>query len=510
MTSDGDGLPTAQALLDDAPCGLLLTDTDGTIRSVNRTFCRWIGRDRESLVSVRRVQDLLTMGGRIFHQTHWAPLLQLQGSISEVKVDMVHENGRPIPMVMNALRRHHGDRVLHELSLFVAKDRHAYERELMLARKRAEELLTLQTESRNTLILTEARLRIAMDSAKLFVWEVDPATGRSSFHPNAALLLGHPAPAQIEEEHFFSAIDPSDQEALAQVISRMVDGHEEVSSVTFRLAGVDGVRRTVQATARPVIHDDGKHHLMVGLLQDITDLSAQKAAAENRALFAEQMIGIFSHDLRNPLSTIKFGASAMEMSAPAANHVPVLRSIHRATARAQGLINDLLDFTMARIGSGLSVVPNPVDLHALVAAHVEELASAFPGRALAHRRHGAGACEADSNRLFQLIGNLVSNAMHYGDRDGAVTVTSRIDESRFVIEVHNMGPPIPAATLPTLFEPMVRGTDAESTSRSVGLGLYIVSEIARAHGGGVRVASSALDGTTFIVTIARAEAKSAG
>ena len=509
VTSEGDGLPAAEALLDDAPCGLLMTDTDGTIRSVNRTFCRWIGRDRDALVGVRRVQDLLTVGGRIFHQTHWAPLLQLQGSISEVKLDLLHDDGRAIPMVMNAVRRTHGERVLHELALFVAKDRHAYERELMQARKRAEELLTLQTEARNALVLTEARLRIAMDAAKLFVWEVDPASGRSNFHPNVALLLGHAAPAQIDEERFFLAIDAADREAVAQLVARMVDGNEEVSSCTFGLAGADGVQRTVQATARAVIHDDGMPRHVVGLLQDITELSTQKAAAEDRALFAEQMIGIFSHDLRNPLSTIKLGASAMEMSAPAPNHVPVLRSIHRAIARAQGLINDLLDFTMARIGRGLSVVPKPVDLHALVAAHVEELGSAYPGRALVHCRHGEGPCDADSDRLFQLVGNLVSNAMRYGDADGTVTVTSRIDADNFAIVVHNSGAPIPPAVLPTLFEPMVRGTHADSTSRSVGLGLYIVSEIARAHRGRVRVESTASAGTTFTVTIPRRAAKSA-
>jgi phosphoserine phosphatase RsbU/P len=69
--------------------------------------------------------------------------------------------------------------------------------------------------------------------------------------------------------------------------------------------------------------------------------------------------------------------------------------------------------------------------------------------------------------------------------------------------VHNMGQPIPAELLPTLFEPMVRGTDVESVNRSVGLGLYIVSEIARAHRGVVRVTSSASEGTTFVVTMAR-------
>src|SRR6185369_17449766 len=128
----------------------------------------------------------------------------------------------------------------------------------------AEELLILQTEARNALVLTEARLRIAMDAAKLFVWEVDPATGRSSFHPNVALLLGYDAPAQIDEERFFSAIDSADREALSRVISRVVDGAEAASSCTYRLAGADGVQRTVLATARAVAHEDGTRHHVVG------------------------------------------------------------------------------------------------------------------------------------------------------------------------------------------------------------------------------------------------------
>ena len=198
MSTDDDALPAADSLLEDAPCGFLLTEIDGLILRVNRTFCRWVGRDRDTLVGVCRLQNLLTVGGRIFHQTHWAPLLQLQGSISEVKVDVLHTDGRAIPMVMNAVRRKHGNRVLHELTAFVAKDRHAYERELMSSRRRAEELLIQQTEARSALTLAEATLRMAMDSARLFFWEIDPATGRSVFHPSIALLLGHAEPsAQI-------------------------------------------------------------------------------------------------------------------------------------------------------------------------------------------------------------------------------------------------------------------------------------------------------------------------
>src|SRR5688572_9933843 len=142
MAEGGEGeLPDAEALFEEAACGLLLTGADGTIRRVNRTFCRWTGRPAEALVGQRKVQDLLTMGGKIFHQTHWAPLLQMQGSVAEVKLDVLHCDGHTLPMVMNVVRRRHPGGTFDEISTFVAEDRNKYEKELLLARRRAEELL---------------------------------------------------------------------------------------------------------------------------------------------------------------------------------------------------------------------------------------------------------------------------------------------------------------------------------------------------------------------------------
>src|SRR5476649_1927445 len=76
MPTDNEQLPDSDELFDHAACGLLLTLPNGTIKRVNLTFCRWLGMEREALLG-RRIQDLLTMGGKIFHQTHWAPLLQI-------------------------------------------------------------------------------------------------------------------------------------------------------------------------------------------------------------------------------------------------------------------------------------------------------------------------------------------------------------------------------------------------------------------------------------------------
>ena len=124
---DDTPLPDWQALYDEAACGLLLTDPDGTIRLANRTFCRALGFEPDALVGKRRFQELLSMGGRIFHQTHWAPLLHIQGSVAEVKLDLVHRDGRQIPMVMNAVRRVRDGVVSHGIAAYVARDRNTHQ-----------------------------------------------------------------------------------------------------------------------------------------------------------------------------------------------------------------------------------------------------------------------------------------------------------------------------------------------------------------------------------------------
>lgn len=149
---------TADALYEHAPCGLLVTGPEGTIRRVNATFWSWTGYGPEALVGQRKLQDLLNMGGRIFHQTHWMPLLCMQGSVAEVKLDIVHRDGRAIPMVINATRRSSGEHLHHEIALFVVQDRHKFEHELLVARKRAEELAEKEQQAQQQLQLAQAEI----------------------------------------------------------------------------------------------------------------------------------------------------------------------------------------------------------------------------------------------------------------------------------------------------------------------------------------------------------------
>ncbi|HEY0708485.1 MAG TPA: PAS domain-containing sensor histidine kinase [Polyangia bacterium] len=373
----------AEALLDDAACGLLQIAFDGTILRANRVFAAWLGHRKADLVGKRRFQDLLTMGGRIFTQTHWAPLLEMQGSVSEVKLEFVHRDGQSIPMVINAISHEdYGDtqgrsqgRPVCEIAAYIAHDRDKYERQLIESRK---------------------RLEVAVGEAN-------------------------------------------------------------------RL----------------------------------------QAEAKDRAAFAEQMIAIVSHDLKNPLSTVKMGTDLLARGSLNVDQQRVLSLVTRAAERADRLIIDLLDFAQARLGKGLPVAQTVIAVHDVVGDTVDELTLAYPGRRLEHRRFGEGGCLGDRNRLAQLVTNLVANAMAYGSPQTLVTVTTTITQEGFSIGVHNQGDPIPAEALDSLFQPMVRGAHVGGDIRSVGLGLFIVGEIVKAHGGRTQVTSTEQDGTTFLADFPR-------
>lgn len=130
-----------------APCGLVTTTIDGTIVRANATFCRWCGFAAAELINRRRIQDLLTVGGKVFHQTHWAPLLLMQRSVAEVKLDIRHSAGHKVPMLINAVRRGAGDAQFDDFAFVIVTDRDKYEQELLSTRMRAEESLEAKKQA---------------------------------------------------------------------------------------------------------------------------------------------------------------------------------------------------------------------------------------------------------------------------------------------------------------------------------------------------------------------------
>ncbi|UZN04216.1 PP2C family protein-serine/threonine phosphatase [Cellulomonas sp. S1-8] len=140
-------------LYDRAPCGYLSTTPDGVITRVNATFLAWTGYHREDLVGRRRFIDLLPVGGRIYHETHYAPTLHLQGTAREIALEVVCADGRRLPVLVNSVleRDADGNPLVIRTAAFDATERRRYEQEVLAAKRRAEESEARAVELAQTL-----------------------------------------------------------------------------------------------------------------------------------------------------------------------------------------------------------------------------------------------------------------------------------------------------------------------------------------------------------------------
>jgi len=138
-------LPAVDAFYEQAACGLLATDADGMIVRANATVHAWLGAPPDALVGKLRFCDLLSPGARLFHHTRCVPLLQLEGAVNEVQVDLLTLDGRHLPVLLNIVRQPAADGAwLDHWAVFRSSGRHAYEHALLGARKVAEDALEAQ------------------------------------------------------------------------------------------------------------------------------------------------------------------------------------------------------------------------------------------------------------------------------------------------------------------------------------------------------------------------------
>lgn len=225
------------------------------------------------------------------------------------------------------------------------------------------------------------------------------------------------------------------------------------------------------------------------------------------AQLREQFIAVLGHDLRNPLNAISGGAELLMMQGNEKS-TRVVALIQRSAARMAGLIDNVLDFARGRLGGGLSL--NSVvdaDLVAMLEQVIAEVRTAWPERDIRSELALGQAVACDAGRVAQLVSNLLANALTHGDPASPVWVRARSDDNCFELSVANLGEPIPPDTVHRLFQPFSRAS-AEPGQQGLGLGLYIASEIARAHNGTLEVASSP-DETrfTFRMPVAVAQAQ---
>lgn len=371
-----------QDLYENAPCGYLSLGPDGKIIKVNATFCNWLGRSSDELIG-KRLRDLLNVAGSIFYETHFAPLLRMQGFFEEVALDLVLPDGGTLPVLANAAERRLSDElVVTRVTLFRAPQRRRHERELVDTRAAERE-----------------------------------------------------ARRKLEE-------------------------------------------------------------LNAGLQSRIVDAVTKETLAAKDAELREQFIAVLGHDLRNPLAGLGGGTNVLAQMHTDPKSVRVLRLMNETIRRMGGLIDDIMDLARGRLGGGIGIERSTRErLEQTLAQVVDEMKAGYPDRSIEVRFDLPRPIAVDHARIAQMFSNLLGNAIMHGAEDRPVVVEASVTDGEFLLAVANSGEPIPQAALDRLFQPFYRG-EVRPSMKGLGLGLYIASQIAQAHGGRIEVKSD-YDETRF-------------
>ncbi|MBC9205895.1 GAF domain-containing sensor histidine kinase [Roseomonas aerophila] len=221
-------------------------------------------------------------------------------------------------------------------------------------------------------------------------------------------------------------------------------------------------------------------------------LSAEAALRDERrdAELREQFIAVLGHDLRNPLASVNAACRVLLRMPVPEEAQEVIGVIQKSSARMAGLIDNVTDFARGRLGDGLPLtLGTGRPLQPMLEQVVAECRSAWPDRTIEAEFNGTAGLDCDPVRMGQLLSNLMVNALAHGDEAGPVRVKTARVGSEFRLSVSNRGPELPPEMLRGLFKPFFRAVQRPN-QQGLGLGLYVASEIARAHGGELTATSS--------------------
>ncbi len=309
-----------------------------------------------------------------------------------------------------------------------------------------------------------------------------------------ASLLGT-SPEEMVGQSVVRWIAPESREAVQRATARQVVAPYEATGLR-----ADGKRLFLEVLGRPTVYK-GRDVRMV----TVWDISARKAAEEaaTRAdSFREQLLGVVGHDLRSPLYTMQLSLGALERSGEL-NESQGKQVSHVAAAarRMERMIHELLDYTRARLAGGIPVLATPQSMDKLLGRVVEQYRVSHPHRQVISKVEGEMHGTWDESRIVQLLDNLVGNGLRHSPAESAVEVRLAGSADGMTLSVRNEGIPVPLEDRATLFEPFKRGKHAAGDG--LGLGLYIVRQIATAHGGRISVESGVGLGTRFVVWLPR-------
>jgi signal transduction histidine kinase len=241
----------------------------------------------------------------------------------------------------------------------------------------------------------------------------------------------------------------------------------------------------------------GTFKLFAELIAYHLDSADKVSAAEARFLeertvsdTREQFIAVLGHDLRNPLAAVGAGVRMLLRDGWTDNSPRILQLAQSSIARMNGLVDNVMDLARARLGGGIILnIEDDKPLEPTLRQVIDEMRASSPERSFDVRMSIEEPVRADHQRLAQMFSNLLGNALAHGAEDSPIRIDAAGAGGGLELSVANAGEPISPEMMPNLFKPFYRG-DVRQNQQGLGLGLFIASQIAEAHGGRIEVSSN--------------------
>jgi len=453
---------SAEDLYEHAPVGYLGTLPDGRIVKANETLLRWTGRERADLLDGGRLHDLLAPGARIYYETHYAPLLQMQDEVREIAVELLRKDGSRLPVLMNStlVRDEDGRPLLVRTTLFDATERRRYERELLRARADAE------SRARSALALLHVDDGVVLVGPSGTVEVLNPAAERI-LGVAADAVCGRPAAEAIESWELIG-----DAPRRPGVVPVQRKGDEQ----WLEVAAVDA--------------GDG------GVVYTIRDVTGDRRLEQLRT----DVVAIVSHELRTPLTGVYGAATTLLARAEelgVEGREAMLEMLVEQARRLTTIVDQIL--LASRLESGnLPSGADEFELAEIFADFGRALPAGDAHRVIVDAPPGVRV-RGDLDRLRQVVTNLVDNALKYSAGPVHARVEPRDLTAR--LTVSDEGPGIPPAEHDRVFEKFYRlDPDQRSGIGGTGLGLYVARELVERMDGRIGLLPRER-GTTFYVDL---------
>ncbi len=338
----------------------------------------------------------------------------------------------------------------------------------------------------------EDELRALLDHAPLGVALLDPELRVLRVNSYLLNLVG--AAHDEQAGRTLEELLPAVADNLRPLVSQVLEGRRVLDQEICVLREIPVAMLYLNASYFPVTRRDGA---IAGIGVMLLDVTTRKEEEH----FRDTFVGVLGHDLRTPLQS-------MVLSCDVALRQPDLPERARSrlvtlcdSAKRMGrMIEQILDLTRIRSGGGMPVSLREVDMVRLVNEVVEEQRLLSPDSQICVETPAAAFGRFDADRMAQVMGNLLGNAIRHGANESPIVVELIDAESELTLSFKNRGPVIPGGVLEVLFEPFRKRREGRSKSLGLGLGLFIAREIVVAHGGEISVESST-DGTVFCVKL---------